>query len=536
MFSSQVALFLGALLIDGACSRSVARRQDGAPTVAVTNGTYYGLYDATHKQDQFLGMPFAQPPVGQLRLANPVSLNTTWEGSTNATEYSPECYGYGSDQWVLGNIVSEDCLTLNVVRPSGIAAGANLPVGVWIHGGGHYEGGSRDPRYNFSEIVQLSTEIGKPFVAVSINYRLQAFGFLFGTAIQNAGVANLGYKDQRLALHWVQENIAAFGGDPAKVTIFGESAGGFSVGGQLVAYGGRDDGLFRGAIQQSGSGPTTTRYLTAAGWDPYYNNIVQATNCSGVNDTLACLRTVPIDRLSAVFNSSVTAAVPGWGPQIDGDFLQASSNTLFSNGQFVKVPLLHGQNADEGTAFGVRGINTTDQFLAAVRQRGADNATATTIATLYPDDPDVGVPSTLVGRPPPSQASLGYQWKRSAAFVGDMVMHAPRRFTSQIWAANNLSAYAYYFDVLVHGLPPTVGSTHFQEVAFVFDNTGGRGYMNAVAQNPFQDEPQSYFDLARIMSSLWISFIVDGDPNSAGGKLSPLPPFFPSSSFAAPIS
>lgn len=103
------------------------------PTVQVRNGTYVGLYNHVYEEDMFLGVPFAQPPVGDLRYRNPVALNTTWAGSKNATQYSPECWGFGSDDWVLGNPVSEDCLTLNIVRPaSGQASDTGLPVGVWV--------------------------------------------------------------------------------------------------------------------------------------------------------------------------------------------------------------------------------------------------------------------------------------------------------------------------------------------------------------------------------------------------------------------
>lgn len=128
--------FLGAALLATSSHAALINRQSGPPTVQVKNGTYYGLHQATYNQDLFLGMPFAQSPVGNLRFNLPRSLNTSWTNTRNATQYGYECYGYGSDQWVLGNVVSEDCLTLNVVRPSGFGPGADLPVGVWIHGGG----------------------------------------------------------------------------------------------------------------------------------------------------------------------------------------------------------------------------------------------------------------------------------------------------------------------------------------------------------------------------------------------------------------
>lgn len=163
---------------------------------------------------------------------------------------------------MLGNHLSEDCLTLNVVRPHGVTQADRLPFGFWIHGGGNYEGGNSDPRYNLSFIVQQSVEAGKPFIGVGVNYRLQGFGFLFGNEVLEAGAANIGLHDQRLALRWVQENIAAFGGDPAKVTVWGESAGASDIGAHLLAYRGRDEGLFRAAIMESGA-PAGKSFATA---------------------------------------------------------------------------------------------------------------------------------------------------------------------------------------------------------------------------------------------------------------------------------
>lgn len=195
-----------------------------APTVTLKNGSYNGIHSTSYNQDYFLGMPFAQPPVNDLRLRQPQSLNTTWTGSRNATEYQPECIGYGSDQWVLGNHASEDCLSVNVIRPAGVVSGSSnttkLPVAVFFNPGGWYEGGNSDPRYNMSFIIQQGVEMGSPFIAVSPNYRLSLWGFMYSQEVVDSGITNLGFLDQRLALHWVQDNIAAFGGDPEKVTIW----------------------------------------------------------------------------------------------------------------------------------------------------------------------------------------------------------------------------------------------------------------------------------------------------------------------------
>lgn len=389
---------------------------------------------------------------------------------------------------------------------------------IQIYGGGFFNGGSLDPRYNMSFIVQQSVAINKPMIGVSINYRLQGLGMLFSQEILEEGVANLGFKDQRLALHWIQENIAAFGGDPSKVTIWGESAGAGSVGLQLTAFGGRDDRLFRGAIQQSGGHVDTAPLRSAPDWQPFYDNITTAVNCSASADSLACLRTVPIETLAAVLNSSVTAGVRGWGASVDSDFLLAASNSLTLSGRFVRVPLLHGRNHDEGTMFATRGLNTTEQFLANIVSRGFSNATAQTLAILYPDIPAIGIPPTLNGRPIGPDGSLGVQWKRASAFTGDLSMHAPRRLLSQTYARYNVTSYSYHFNVLVNGIATTMGATHFQEVVFVFNNTEGLGYDTAVAKNPFENAPEALLQLAAIMSRMWVSFIVDGDPNTGSGK------------------
>jgi carboxylesterase type B len=288
---------------------------------------------------------------------------------------------------------------------------------------------------------------------------------------------------------------------------------------QLLAYGGRDDGLFRAAIAQSGGPVASSRLLTPEQWQPYYNNITLAAGCSNSTDSLACLRTIPTQTLSNILNSTVTASAP-WGPQIDRDFLQSSFTQSLLDGKFVRVPILQGRNHDEGTDFAARGINTTEQFLTNVRSLGPDNATALTIAALYPDIPAIGIPPGLSGRPTGPIASYGAQWKRIAAYVGDLRQHAPRRTVSQVWAKYNVTNYSYHFNVIPNGAASWLGSGHFREVAFVFDNTMGVGYKNVVAVDPFEGKGEEFDSLARMMSRMWVSFIVGGDPNDSGGEFS----------------
>ncbi|CZR67950.1 related to triacylglycerol lipase V precursor [Phialocephala subalpina] len=497
--------FLGALSITGAYTTS-----SKTPTITTLNGTYAGAYNGNYGVESFLGIPFAQPPIGSLRFRTPQPLNTSWTGTKDATEYGNQCVGYGSDTYLTPFPLSEDCLTLNVVRPAGRGVTEKLPVAVWIHGGGYVQGSSQNPRYNLSFIVQHSVETEHPFIGVSINYRLQSWGFLFSREIKDQKVGNLGLRDQRAALNWVQENIASFGGDPSKVTIWGESAGAGSVGAQLIAYGGRDDGLFRAAIAQSGSSLSFSRYPSSSDYQAVYDNITATTGCSSASDTLDCLRAVPFEALNNGFNSSAVLATIQ-GPTIDEDFIIQSPTTQLLNGQFVKVPLLIGTNTDEGTSFGPIGIDTDAEFRSYLTGRlTTNNSTLSALQVLYPDIPEIGTPETFKARPGPD---LGLQYKRSSAIIGDSLMHAPRRFMNQIWAKNNLSSYSYRFNVVPNGVSYSSGSNHFKEVAFVFDNVDGVGYAELAGTDPFANKSASYKDLAGLMAGMWGSFITTLDPN-----------------------
>ncbi|KAK5120499.1 hypothetical protein LTR85_006154 [Meristemomyces frigidus] len=489
------------------------------PTVTIKNGTISGEYMAAYNQDYFLGVPFAQPPVGELRFRNPQSINTTYNGTLEATSYAPECVGYGGDQ--IGYPVSEDCLYLNVIRPAGYE-NESLPVGVWIHGGGLFEGGTRDERYNLSFIVDNSVQIGKPIIGVSIAYRLTAWGFLQSQEVSGSGNTNMGLRDQRLALHWLQENIGAFGGDTEKVTIWGESAGAASVGWHITAYNGRDDGLFRAGIMESGNPVAYFNYRTVQQYQPLYDAIVANTSCQNATDTLDCLRHVPYATLNTILNTTTFDTV--FQPIVDGDIIARWSSLQLAEGAFLKVPIIDGANTDEGTAFGPTGINTTQDFVTALSantsQASIGAPFAPGILAAYPDvcsdwvPPSPEVPCNVTYPEP-----YGAEYRRSAAYFGDVVMIANRRGACEAWTANGVPAYSYRFNTIPAGLPWEIGVTHFQEVAFVFDNTNGLGYNAAHSSvNPFANKSESYTELAKLMSSSWASFIYDLNPNNFTGR------------------
>ncbi|KAF2191527.1 alpha/beta-hydrolase [Zopfia rhizophila CBS 207.26] len=485
-------------------------RQYSSPTIQVKNGTLEGIHSPEYNQDYFLGIPYAQPPVGNLRFRIPQPINTTWPSPLSVKQYSASCIGYGSDQWPYPSL-SEDCLYLNVVRPSGYT-NVSLPVAFWIHGGGLYQGSGIDQRYNLSFIVQKSVELGKPIIGVSLNYRLSMWGFVNGEEVVESGNANLGLRDQRLGMWWVRENIGAFGGDPSRVTIFGESAGGLSVGMHLTAYGGRDDKLFRGAIMQSGN---PINYGTFAYNKSNLETASSQLGCGQASNKLQCLREIPFQTLNTWINSTAGQSIR-WSPVIDGDFIQGKTSVQLAKGEFVHVPIIDGANSDEGSAFGPAGINTAQDFITRLTQVPMPvtltSEQASKVLDAYPSNITYGaVPTNL----PPSYVPTlkGSESRRSDAYYGDVTMIAPRRKTCQTWASNSLSAYCYRFNTVPNGIPPEIGATHFQEVAFVFNNKLGVGYgYPGVSQKPFEGMPVSYLQLADMMSGAWVSFVADGKP------------------------
>ena len=294
------------------------------------------------------GIPYAEPPVDELRFAVPVinqMWNSGWDGTFRATEFGNKCVqddGSGS----------EDCLFLNVFFPKGTEPGDALPVMFWIHGGALIQGEGSLPGYDVPDLVK------KGVVVVTINYRLNAFGFLPHPALEDP-TGNFGLKDQVLALQWVQDFIENFGGDPTNVTIFGESAGGHSVLSLLVADPVIVGGLFHKAIVQSGSYSPTQTDLATVGYFglglPFANVLGTPSTgpCGGTDDTAeirACLRDLTVEEVMDAQNSG-----PAWAwispVYAAGTFLPQSISTAITAGNIADVPIMIGSNLNEGSLF-----------------------------------------------------------------------------------------------------------------------------------------------------------------------------------------
>lgn len=446
------------------------------PTVKLDSATVTGTTFGS--VSKFLGIPFAQPPTGDRRFRLPQPI-PAYNASFGATAMGPACPQQAvslpiltglpqeAADYVVNTIFTaifpdnEDCLTINVFKPANAATSSKLPVVAWIFGGG-FELGSPQ-MYDGSSIVQRSIDLGEPVIYVSMNYRVTGFGFLASQEVKDAGVGNLGLQDQREALRWIQKYITAFGGDPTKVTIFGESAGAISVSLHMLANGGNTEGLFRAGFMESGS-PIPVGDITNG--QKYYDFIVQQTGCSGSADTLQCLRQVPY----AILKSAIDAT-PGifsyqslnlaWLPRADGVFLTDNPQRLVQQGKIANVPIVTGDCDDEGTLFSLSTLNVTTeaqvrtyiktQFLADISDDQLD-----TLLKAYPQDIAQGSPfNTGILN------AISPQFKRFASFQGDAVFQAPRRFFLQnlngkqkLWAFLNKRLKAL----------PVLGSAHGTDI------------------------------------------------------------------------
>lgn len=448
----------------------------------------------------YKGIPFAAPPVGDLRWKPPQPA-ASWDGVRECTEFgsvapqTSQPFMESYPGWAMGAEQNEDCLYLNVWTPEG-ASDAPLPVMVWIHGGGYTIGSGSQGLYDGRYLVQQGV------ILVTTNYRLGALGFLAHEALndesENGTSGNYGILDQIAALEWVQRNIAAFGGDPDRVTIFGESAGGGSVWSLLVSP--LAEGLFDGAIAQS----PATLYMKHLADSQYGFRSMEEVGedfglAIGVND-----HADPLETMRAASVEAILAASPRgeggdggihlnndgmvYAPIVDGWVIPDDPITMLENNKQNQVPLIVGTNKDEGTMFTV--FSPTPQDAAGYQ------------ALLDRDFGDAA-PSVLAAYPADDPASIKAAVRD---LFTDTVFKAPARIAASLVAEGGNDAYLYFFG---HRPPSSagamLGSHHGGEILYTFDN---------MALFPKSTEEDA--SLGKAMSGYWTNFAKTGNPNSDG--------------------
>jgi para-nitrobenzyl esterase len=438
----------------------------------------------------FKGIPFAAPPVGDLRWRPPQPAQP-WSGVRPATEYGHDCMQkpFPSDAAPLGTAPAEDCLVLNVWRPDdGKKA---LPVMVWIYGGGFVNGGSSPEVYAGDRFARQGV------VFVSFNYRVGRFGFFGFPAVTaehpDEPKGNYGYMDEIAALKWVKRNIAAFGGDPNNVTVFGESAGGGSV--HMLLTSPQARGLFAKAIIESGGGRASLlgdRMLSQSkpGLPSLEEIGVNFAKKNGIEGTdaaaLAKLRALSADQVTDGLNMASMGGGPGGptygGPALDGKIVTAPPQDAYKAGLQAKVPIMIGANsADIGFSF----AKTMDEVFAPF---GARKAQAMAAYKAGPTS-DPRVVGSEVGM--------------------DRGMVEPARFTAAAFAAQGLKAYEYRFSYVADSMKGEwkSGAPHATEIPYVFDTVSAKYGKDLTPK----DEA-----VAKAANTYWANFAKTGDPNGPG--------------------
>jgi para-nitrobenzyl esterase len=460
--------------------------RSGGLTVSTAAGTVRGKTVAA--TDEFLGIPYAAPPVGPLRW-RPPQPPKAWSGVRAATSFAPHCPQPSSSFGVASS--SENCLYLNVFTPAG-ARGRNLPVMFWVHGGSLRTGAGDE--YNPTGLV------GHGVIVVTINYRLGALGFLADSALADSALAgrrggpsgNYGLMDQQAALRWVQRNIRGFGGNPANVTLFGESAGGLSTLSQLVSPGAR--GLFQKAIVESGSYNPTQQSLSAA----EAAGAAFATKAGCASNSAACLRSLPVSTILA--NEDPV----GYTPDVDGTVLKQSIKTALASGQFNRVPVVIGTNHDEYRL-----------FVAVYELLGAK-----VTAANYQD-----MIATTLNVPAAAGAAIAARYPLSRFSSPAVALGAVG--TDAIFACNSLSfdeslsryvpTYAYEFNdenAPELFLPPvsfSYGAAHASELQYLFSQTAVPHPVNLTAAQQ---------QLAETMKQDWTTMAKTGVPAAGWPRFS----------------
>jgi para-nitrobenzyl esterase len=444
-------------------------------SVKVQEGMVQGTFEnglAVYK-----GIPFAAPPVGDLRWKAPQPA-AKWEGVKQATKFAPAPMQGGNPP----SGKSEDCLYLNIWT-SAKSAKEKIPVLVWIYGGGFSFGSTSEPGYNGEKLAK------KGVVLVSIAYRVGQLAFLAHPELSaenpNHVSGNYGILDQIAGLKWIQKNIAAFGGDPNKVTIFGESAGGISV--SMLCASPLAKGLFQGAISESGGSFGPTRPTTFPGENMKTLKQAEADGKAYAKEhnasSIAELRKLDAEKLIPA-----GWTMPGSWPIVDGYVIPNDQHKLYEAGNYNDIPVLIGYNSDEGASFSHE--KTPEEYIAGVKARYGKFADE--LINAYPATEN-SVPKTA--RDLMRDAAFGWQtwsWARLQSQTGKS------------------KVFLYYFDQ--HPDYPKdsprygFGSPHGQEVGYVF--------MNLDASNP--QTTKSDLEISEAMGTYWTNFAKYGDPNGQG--------------------
>jgi para-nitrobenzyl esterase len=495
VWTALTCLVLTALSVVGLGTAAAASAGgSGAPIAKTDNGAVRGTSFAGGVE--FLGVPYAAPPVGRLRWQPPQPASD-WKGVRDATAFAPSC-PQPAGLFTPAGALSEDCLYLNVYTPALDDRGSSgRPVLVWIHGGGLTLDGARS--YDPTQLAAEGT------VVVTINYRLGVLGFLAHPALasrQGGPAGNYGLMDQQAALRWVRSNIDEFGGNADNVTIAGQSAGGLSVLAHLVSHGSR--GLFQKAIVQSGTFALEQQSLADA--EEFGQAVAKAAGCA--NQTAKCLRSLPVD---ALVGSFPPFAIPG---VVDGKVLTESIGTALAGGRFARVPVLNGSNQLEELVF-VAGQNTavsggtfvpldpagiTDaNYLQQIKSTlGVSDKRAAAIAQEYPT---AAYPSATIA---------------FTALVGD-ANFACTALQVDKWTSAQVPTFAYEFNDPnpPARYAPIPVATHTSELPYLFE------LPNAPLQVPLTADQQ---ELAAKMRAAWAGFAASGDPST---RTVPWPSFRP---------
>jgi len=474
--------------------------QQTPPVVRVDSGQLQGVVD--DGVVSYKGIPFAAPPVGDLRW-RPPQPSARWTGVRQATEFGADCMqGRFGPPAASGappaRASSEDCLYLSVWRPASAASGAKLPVMVWIYGGGFVGGSSAMP-------ITSGTQFAKQgVILVAANYRVGRFGFFAFPALSqehpDEPKGNYAYMDQIAALKWVQQNIAAFGGDPNNVTIFGFSAGGVSVHSLLTSPIAR--GLFQKAIVESGGSRDsvlTARPLSKDGVDPNYPvsaetiglQFAHSIGIEGADQAaLAKLRALSAEEILRGAPTQPGGSAPSYEttPILDGKLITETAETAYKAHRQPIVPIMLGSNSADTAGNRVR-ATTKEQLFARFGQWSAQAQAA------YDPDGSTDL-ATLVSRA-----------------NDDFGQAEPARFAASAFAAKGSPVYLYRFSYVQPAMREMfrAGAPHGGEIAFVFGTLGTGGFGPPPPPPTAQDQAVS-----RMAQSYWVNFARTGDPNGAG--------------------